>query len=79
MFLHSNAELPRRIREQLTEDAQSIFREAFNSMIARECSEESATCIAWATVKRTCFKGADGRWRLKVSAAMSGAGGARCA
>lgn len=59
-----NAELPRSVRDNLPEHAQSIYREAFNSAYAEHHSDARAAKIGWAAVKRSYTK-RDGRWVTK--------------
>jgi cation transport regulator len=59
----SNADLPHSVRTHLPEQAQSIYREAFNHAYAAHAAdvrqEEAAHRIAWAAVKRSYVKAGD--------------------
>jgi len=59
-----NSQLPESVRNALPDHAQSIFRKAFNSSHAKY-GEISAFRIAWAAVKKSYVKGADGKWVRK--------------
>ena len=58
-----NADLPPSVRSHLPDDAQDIFREAFNHAHAAHAhdprQEEAAFRIAWAAVKRSYEKVGD--------------------
>ncbi|MDR9501092.1 MAG: ChaB family protein [Desulfurivibrionaceae bacterium] len=70
-----NRELPASVRDNLPEDAQTIYRKAFNSAWDQYTSpekrrgkadrEETAHRIAWSAVKQTYEKGDSGTWRRK--------------
>jgi cation transport regulator len=55
-----NADLPPSVRGHLPDDAQEIFRKAFNNAWAEHAGdprqEEAAFRIAWAAVKRSYVK-----------------------
>src|SRR5208282_2960463 len=63
-----NADLPPSVRSHLPEQAQDIFREAFNHAYAAHArdprQEEAAFRIAWAAVKRAYEKVGD-EWAPK--------------
>ncbi|HWP59011.1 MAG TPA: ChaB family protein [Candidatus Acidoferrales bacterium] len=63
----ANTELPEAVRSVLPEEAQSIWRNAFNSAVYdQELSEERAFQVAWAAVENAGYeKGEDGRWIKK--------------
>ncbi len=66
-------ELPDSVRDHLPEHAQTIYKEAFNSAWDQYAEpedrrgeagrEETAHRVAWAAVKESFKKDADGRWR----------------
>jgi cation transport regulator len=60
----TNADLPDRIRKNLPQRAQDIFRAAFNSAYERygPSNEARAFRIAWAAVKRNYVQRAAGVW-----------------
>lgn len=57
----SNAALPARVKDNLPEHAQSIYREASNSALAEGNTEASAARIGWAAVSRS-YKKREGKW-----------------
>lgn len=67
------SELPDGVRDNLPEHAQDIYKEAYNSAWDQYDDpddrrgdagrEETAHRVAWAAVKQTYEKDADGRWR----------------
>jgi cation transport regulator len=60
----TNAELPDRIRKNLPQRAQDIFRAAFNNAYERygAANEARAFRIAWAAVKRSYAHRGAGIW-----------------
>lgn len=61
----SNSDLPDRVKSNLPNHAQSIFRRAYNSahMQNKDYSEERLMRIAWGAVKNAGYKkGEDGKW-----------------
>lgn len=57
-----NSELPSSVRDHLPDEAQDIFRAAFNSGFRQHSNdEETAFRIAWAAVKRSYVK-EGGQW-----------------
>jgi len=60
-----NVDLPASVRKHLPEDAQDIYREAFNHAYAAHAGESDrdnrAHMIAWSAVKRSYVK-ADDVW-----------------
>lgn len=64
MPYRSNEELPAPVRHSLPAHAQDIYREAFNHSFASHAGdvrqEEIAHRTAWAAVKRSYVKAADG-------------------
>lgn len=70
-----NQGLPAPVRDNLPEDAQTIYRQAFNSAWDQYASpekrrgkaerEETAHRVAWSAVKQTYEKGDNGTWRRK--------------
>lgn len=69
----SNADLPSRVRDNLPEHAQSIYREAFNHAYqeyqnpanrrTEESREEVAHKVAWSAVKSKYEKAESGDWK----------------
>ena len=67
------SELPDSVRDNLPEHAQDIYKEAYNSAWDQYAEpddrrgdagrEETAHRVAWAAVKNSYKKDADGRWR----------------
>ncbi|KAI1723189.1 chaB domain-containing protein [Ditylenchus destructor] len=72
MPLNCNSDLPERIRENLPEHAQNIYREAYNSAWeyyedhrlrrGEETREQTADKIAWAVVKNRYHMKPGGTW-----------------
>ncbi len=70
-----NQELPAPVRDNLPEEAQTIYRQAFNSAWDQYASpekrrgkterEETAHRVAWSAVKQVYEKGDSGTWRRK--------------
>lgn len=58
------SDLPQDVRDVLPEDAQHIFRTAFNSIIDNSGDEGTAARVAWETIKRdeNYVQGSDGKW-----------------
>lgn len=48
----SNKELPAEVRKQLSDDAQDVYRIAFNSSLASGKKDGAASKAAWETVGR---------------------------
>lgn len=64
----TNAELPKSVRDALPSDAQSVFRNVFNSASGRGLSEERSFASAWAALSSQGWeKGKDGKWHKPVS------------
>ena len=65
----NNDALPDGVKNVLPSSAQSIFRNAFNSVSAKGATEESANKQAWAAVKNAGYKkdGESGKWKLEKS------------
>lgn len=61
----SNQDLPKNISEHLPEQAQTIFRKAFNHAYEQYNDETVAFKVAWSAVKKVYKKGSDGRWIKK--------------
>lgn len=71
----STSELPDSVKKALSEHAQDIYKEAFNSAYEEYKDpedrrgdadrEETAHKVAWAAVKKSYEKGDDGTWRKK--------------
>jgi len=72
MPYQTNSDLPDQIRENLPEQAQTIYRKAFNSAWEQYVSpqrrkggadrEETAHRVAWSAVKKVYRKSSSGRW-----------------
>jgi cation transport regulator len=71
-----NSDLPDRVKDNLPEHAQDIYREAFNSAWEQykdpderrgnQTREETAHQVAWAAVKKVYEKDDEtGRWKRK--------------
>jgi cation transport regulator len=68
----SNSELPERVRENLPEHGQDIYREAFNNAWqeykdpserrGNESREEVSHKVAWSAVEKVYQKNSDGKW-----------------
>jgi len=62
--LRSDPDLPASVRASLPDHAQDIYREPLTHAYAAQAGdprqEEAAHRIAWAAVKRSCAKTADG-------------------
>lgn len=61
-----NADLPDAVKNALPAEAQSIFRHAFNSAVAKGLSEERAFKVGWGAVKNAGYKKTDGGKYQKV-------------
>lgn len=62
----NNEDLPEKIRNNLPEKAQAIWRNVFNSADKSGADEESANKQAWGAVKNAGYKKDDsGKWILK--------------
>lgn len=58
----TNAALPKRVRHVLPQQAQTIFREAWNNAVKQyNGNEQKAFAVAWAAVKRKYAKIGD-KW-----------------
>lgn len=58
----SNADLPARVKDNLPEHAQAIYRSAFNSAYAEyDHNEARASKVAWAAVSHS-YKKRGGKW-----------------
>lgn len=64
MSYADNASLPDRVRDNLPEHAQSIYRETFNSARS-EYGETRAHKIAWGAVKNAGYHRKEGKWTKK--------------
>ena len=62
----SNDDLPPSVRNHLPEDAQDVFRAAFNHAWAQYADdprrEEIAFRVAWSTIKKQGYHKGDGEW-----------------
>lgn len=65
MPYQSNADLPDDVKNALPNDAQSVFRGAFNSSFEKTKDEKIAASTAWAAVKNAGFVKSDegGKWK----------------
>ena len=61
----TNDDLPANISQHLPDQAQTIFRKAFNSAYDEYDNEVTAFKVAWAAVKKVYEKAADGSWVKK--------------
>jgi len=61
-----NSELPEGVRENLPEEAQTTWRQAFNSAVEQGKAESEAAQIAWGAVKRGWKKDSQGAWVKKA-------------
>jgi cation transport regulator len=57
----SNADLPARVRRELPNDAQDVYRLAYNSALASGVNEVQANASAWDAVKLG-WRNQNGRW-----------------
>ena len=57
----TNADLPSRVKDNLPEHAQAIYRAAFNSSYQDTHSDAVASRVAWAAVARS-YKKRNGEW-----------------
>lgn len=77
MPYRTNSDLPERVKNNLPEHAQDIYREAFNSAWneyedpgkrrGRESHEEVAHKVAWSAVKKEYVKNEEGDWVSKAA------------
>jgi len=62
----SKSELPQQIKDNLPDQAQDIWKEAFKSAIKSHSedddAEQTASKIAWSAVKQSYHKNEDGNW-----------------
>lgn len=73
MPYNTNSDLPERVRGNLPQHAQDIYREAFNSAWEQyedpskrrgnETQEETAHKVAWSAVKNEYEKDEQGKWQ----------------
>jgi cation transport regulator len=57
-----NSDLPSRVKDNLPEHAQSIYRESFNSAYEQYGHNDTrASKVAWSAVSNS-YKKRDGRW-----------------
>jgi cation transport regulator len=61
----SNNELPDRVKNNLPDHAQTIYRKAFNNAIKEYKEEDRAHKVAWAAVEKVYKKNKDGKWIKK--------------
>lgn len=61
----TNQDLPKSITDHLPQQAQTIFRKAFNSAYQEYSTEEQAFKVAWAAVKKVYEKNDLGFWVKK--------------
>lgn len=61
----TNADLPKSVKDNIPEHAQTIYREAFNSAHKEYGTEEQAAKVAWSAVKNEYKKNDDGKWVKK--------------
>jgi cation transport regulator len=68
MPYRTNADLPTRLRNNLPEQAQDIYREAFNHAYAAHAGERDrelrSRMIAWSAVKNSYVRAGD-TWALR--------------
>lgn len=74
MPYESKKELPESVRNSLPEDAQEIYKEAYNSAWDQyadpddrrgdQSREETAHRVAWSAVKQS-YEKVDGKWQKK--------------
>jgi len=63
MPFSSNAELPKSIKDELPDEAQSIFRNVLNSQLESGKSDDVASAAAWGALSRQGWeKNSDGKW-----------------
>jgi len=67
MPYQSNQELPDQVRDNLPEEAQTIYRKAFNSAHEQYDTEGQAAAVAWSAVKNAYEKNENGDWVKKSS------------
>ena len=70
-----NSDLPERVRDNLPEHGQDIYREAFNNAWeeykepserrGNESREEVSHKVAWSAVEKVYEKNSDGKWVKK--------------
>jgi cation transport regulator len=71
MPFKSNSDLPDRVKDNLPEHGQDIYRAAFNSAYDEYKDKEdrkggrTAHAVAWAAVEHKYRKGKDGKWISK--------------
>ena len=71
----SNSELPERVRENLPEHGQDIYREAFNNAWeeykepserrGNESREDVSHKVAWSAIEKVYHKNSEGKWVKK--------------
>ncbi len=63
----SNSELPEGVKNSLPAEAQTVWRNAFNSAAGQGKSESEAAQIAWGAVKNGWKKDEQGNWVKKIA------------
>lgn len=61
----SNSDLPSRVKDNLPEHAQTIYRKAYNSAHEQYGEESRAHKVAWAAVENEYKKNDKGNWVKK--------------
>jgi len=68
MPFESRHELPDSVKDHLPENAQDIYKEAFNNAWDQYDHDESRSHrVAWGAVKKEYHKGDDGDWHKSAS------------
>ena len=61
----TNQDLPDNVAKHLPQEAQTIFRKAFNNALIQYHDEVTAFKVAWSAVEKQYKKEADGFWVKK--------------
>lgn len=64
MVYSSIQQLPKTVQESLPEDAQEIYKRAFNGAFDQYGEEQTAHKVAWSAVKKS-YRDAGERWVKK--------------
>ncbi len=60
----ANKELPKKVKDNLPREAQTIYRKAYNSAEKQYDTTETASKVAWSAVKKE-YKKKDDKWVKK--------------
>ncbi len=61
----SNDDLPDSVKNNLPEDAQTLYRKTYNNAHERYKDDAQTARVAWSAVKNSYEKNEDGKWVRK--------------